>query len=276
MKIRTLIIDDEPHAREGIRLRLKRYADTVAIVGECSSGTEAAAMIGTLKPDLLFLDIQMPEMNGFEVLKQIPPAQMPIVIFVTAFDQYAIRAFEYHALDYLLKPIREDRFKEAIEAASAEAHKRNLEHYVARLQSAVNEYLGLALEEEEEEQTPSALKTSPPQQRPLTRLSIRSKNQISLLAVDEIDWLEAAGDYVYVHAQSHKHLVRETLTSLEERLDRQVFVRIHRSVIVNAGRIVSLHPNEHGDFDVVLKSGEKLKLSRTYRARFEEATGSAL
>jgi two-component system, LytTR family, response regulator len=273
VKIRTLIIDDEPHAREGIRLRLKRYADKIEIVGECSSGTEAVMVIDALKPDLLFLDIQMPEMNGFEVLKHIRIASMPIVIFVTAFDQYAIRAFDCHALDYLLKPIREDRFKETLQAVFAEAHKRNLEQYAARLQSAVNEYLGLASDRDDE--IPEA-PPAPSAQRRLTRLSVKSKNQVSLLGVDEIDWIEAAGDYVYIHTQSHKHLVRETLASLEERLDPALFVRIHRSVIVNAERIVSLRANEHGDFDVFLKSGAKLKLSRSYRARFEEQTGSML
>ncbi|HLP14674.1 MAG TPA: LytTR family DNA-binding domain-containing protein, partial [Bacteroidota bacterium] len=233
---------------------------------------EAVHMITTLKPDLLFLDIQMPEMNGFEVLQKIPAAQMPIVVFVTAFDQYAIRAFEYHALDYLLKPIREDRFNEAIQAACSEVHKRNLEQYVSRLQSAVNAYLSDAAIDVDS-QPDARLRSSQPA---LMRLTVKSKNQISLLDVREIDWIESAGDYVYVHTRSHKHLVRETLVSLEERLDPRLFVRIHRSVIANIEQISTLKPNDHGDFDIYLKSGVKLKMSRTYRAHFEHVTGNLL
>lgn len=271
MKIRTLIIDDEPHAREGIRLRLKRHAE-IEVIGECASGLEAVTVINTLKPDLLFLDIQMPEMNGFEVLRALSVSPMPIVIFITAFDQYAIRAFECHALDYLLKPIREDRFKDTLQTVSLEMHKRNLEHYVARLQSVVNDYLSRVEADDKEAES----RETHAVHRHLSRLTIKSKNQISLLGVGEIDWIESAGDYVYVHTQSQKHLVRETLVSLEERLDPALFVRTHRSGIVNIEQIVSLRPNDHGDFDVFLKSGTKLKLSRTYRARFEEVTGSAL
>jgi two-component system LytT family response regulator len=269
MNIRTLIIDDEPHAREGIRLRLKR-SSVIDVIGECGSGSEAVRMINALKPDLLFLDIQMPEMNGFEVLRKITVTPMPIVIFITAFDQYAIRAFECHALDYLLKPIREDRFRETLQAVCAESHKRNLELYVAHLQSAMSDYL--SPDEHKEE----ASKETQTAQRPLTRLMIKSKNQITLVNANEIDWIEAAGDYVYVHAQSQKHLVRETLVSLEERLDPRKFVRIHRGIMVNLEQIVSLRANDHGDFDVYLKGGARLKLSRTYRARFEEVTGGML
>jgi two-component system LytT family response regulator len=272
MKIRTLIIDDEPHAREGIRIRLTPFPE-IHCIGECASGREAVTVINTLQPDLLFLDIQMPEMNGFEVLQHIRVDRQPIVIFVTAFDKYAIQAFECHALDYLLKPIREDRFGETMQAVMSESHRRNLEAYVARLHSAARDYaMGGAMPD----QAPSMIADAAAPLRFLTRLMIKAKDQISIVTVDTIDWIESAGDYVYVHAQGQKHLVRETLASLEERLDPQKFVRIHRSVIVNIERITLLRPNEHGDFDVVLKNGVKLKLSRTYRAHFELVTGNPL
>ena len=216
MKIRTLIIDDEPHAREGIRIRLMRYPD-IELVGECASGNEAVTVINTLQPDLLFLDIQMPEMNGFEVLQKIQVNRQPIVIFVTAFDKYAIQAFECRALDYLLKPIREDRFKEAVQVVLSESHRRNVEAYAAKLQSAVTDYFTL---------TGNAAGGIPAYsaapQRYLTRLMIKAKDQISIVGVETIDWIESAGDYVYVHARAQKHLVRETLVSLEDRLDPEI------------------------------------------------------
>jgi two-component system LytT family response regulator len=271
MKIRTIIIDDEPHAREGIRIRLAPFSD-IHCIAECSSGSEAVTVINTLQPDLLFLDIQMPEMNGFEVLEHIRVDRQPIVIFVTAFDKYAIRAFECHALDYLLKPIREDRFRETVQTVLSESHRRNLEAYVARLRSAALEY-GAG---DESIDTAAASASAAASQRFLTRLMIKAKDQISIVSVETIDWVESAGDYVYVHANTQKHLVRETLASLEERLDPRMFVRIHRSGIVNIERITSLRPNEHGDYDVILKNGVKLKLSRTYRAHFELATGNLL
>ncbi|MGE5315285.1 MAG: LytR/AlgR family response regulator transcription factor [Acidobacteriota bacterium] len=267
MKIRTLIIDDEPHAREGIRLRLKRFSD-IEVIGEAASGADAASAINRLAPDLVFLDIQMPGMNGFEVLTHVTASPMPIVIFVTAFDQYAIRAFEVHALDYLLKPIGEQRFAEALEAAASEMRKRNLEQYASRLRLAVSEYLGGAGTEE-----PRALQSAP---RMLTRLLVRTKDQISLIEAPEIHWIESAGDYVYVHTHQQKHLLRETLQSLEERLDPQQFIRIHRSAIVRLDQIASLKANDHGDYDVLLKCGAHLKMSRTYRAHFEAAAGGPL
>jgi two-component system, LytTR family, response regulator len=270
MKIRTLIIDDEPHAREGIRIRLARYPE-IYIIGECASGSEAVTVIDSLQPDLLFLDIQMPEMNGFEVLRKIHITPQPIVIFVTAFDKYAIQAFECHALDYLLKPIREDRFCEALRVVLSESHRRNLEQYVAKLQSAASDYSSLT------GMTAAAPVKAPAGARPfLTRLMIKAKDQISIVSVDKIDWIDSAGDYVYVHSQAQKHIVRETLVSLEERLDPRMFVRIHRSVIVNIEQITQLRPNDHGDYDVFLNSGVKLKLSRSYRPHFEQATGNLL
>jgi len=264
-----MIVDDEPHAREGIRIRLKEFKN-IQIVGECSSGGEAVKSINALSPDLLFLDIQMPEMNGFEVLKKIAVAPLPVIIFVTAFDKYAIKAFEIHAVDYILKPIKEDRFKNALQAASAEINHRNLELYASKLKSVVHDYLKIVDDASEVRPAPVVRK------RFVDRLMIKSKDHVSVIPVDEIEWIESAGDYVYVHASSQKHIFRETLTALEERMDPEKFVRIHRSTIVHVGKIKALRLNEHSDFDVMLLSGVKLRLSRTYRAHFEKITGNSL
>jgi two-component system LytT family response regulator len=269
VKIQTLIVDDEPHAREGIKIRLKEYPE-IRVVGECSSGSKAVTSINTLHPDLLFLDIQMPEMNGFEVLKNLSTHPLPIVIFVTAYDKYAIQAFECHAIDYLLKPINENRFKEAMRTALAELNHRNLEVYASKLKSVVNEYLDINEEITEGSHAPVAPK------KYFDRLMIKSKNHVSVVPVIDIEWIESAGDYVYVHSSSQKHILRETLTALEQRMDPQKFIRIHRSTIVNVEKIKTLRLNEHSDYDVFLRNGVKLKLSRTYRAHFEHVTGTAL
>jgi two-component system, LytTR family, response regulator len=271
MKIRAIIVDDEPHAREGIRLRLKKYSN-IQIVEECSSGKKAVAAINSLYPNLIFLDIQMPEMNGFEVLSKITVSPLPFIIFVTAFDKYAIQAFEYHALDYLLKPISEARFNEALQVAIAEVNHRNLELYASKLKSAVNDYLSIV--DGRIEKTHSAEEKG--DKNYLNRLMIKSREQISMISIDEIDWIESAGDYVYVHSKSQKHIVRDTLTSLEKRLNPQKFIRIHRSAIVNIEQIKSLKPNVHGDYDVFLHNGDKLKLSRSFRAQFQKVTGNSL
>jgi two-component system LytT family response regulator len=212
----------------------------------------------------------MPEMNGFEVLKKVTVTPLPVVIFVTAFDKYAIKAFEYHAVDYLLKPIREDRFKNAIRSALSEISHRNLELYANKLKSAVNDYLEMTEEKTEGYQAPAA------QKKYLDRLMIKFKDHVSVIPIHEIEWIESAGDYVYVHSSSQKHILRETLTALEQRLDPQKFIRIHRSTIVNVEKIKTLRLNEHSDFDVYLLSGMKLRLSRSYRAYFEQMTGNLL
>jgi two-component system LytT family response regulator len=260
MKIRAMIVDDESPAREGIKLRLKEFPD-VEVVGECSSGKEAVSAIGALQPDLLFLDIQMPEMNGFEILRAIGLSSVPVVIFITAYDTHAIEAFEVHALDYLLKPINDDRFRAAVRFARSALTHRSFGLYAHKLQSAVNEYLTVARDNSEERSGGG----SSTEKGYLSRLMIKTKGEISMISVREIDWIESAGDYVYVHVQSRKHIVRQTLASLEKMLDPRHFVRIHRSTLVNL---------EHGDYDVYLRTGTKLKLSRTYWAHFQRLAGN--
>lgn len=271
MKVRALIVDDELHARDGIRIRLEDYPE-VEIVGECSSGTEAVAAIDELRPDLLFLDIQMPEMSGFEVLRQVTADPLPIVVFVTAYDRYAVKAFEFHALDYLLKPIGEERFRETLKIALSQAGRRNFEAYASNLKQLVNDYLSFS----GEQQISADSKHNKPQGRFLDRLVIKNHDHISFLAVDDIDWIESAGDYVYVHSSSSKHIIRRTMRDLENKIDPEKFVRIHRSTIVNVEKIKSLRSNEHGDYDVYLKNGERLKLSRSFRSHFQKVIGNSL
>lgn len=259
MKIRTIIIDDEPHAREGIRIRLKDFKE-IEIVDECSSGYDAVEKINILLPHLIFLDIQMPGMNGFEMLKKIDRAKMPVVIFVTAYDKYALKAFEYHAVDYLLKPIDNRRFKDAVDYAISEINHRNLELYSTKLRAIANDYLKLISKPE----------NNLADEKFVNRLSIKHKNIIKIISVSEINWIEAQGDYVFIHSNSEKYLLRDSLMALEKKLNPDVFVRIHRSSIVNIERVEKLKTSEHGDYDVYLKDGTKLKMSRTYRDKFKK------
>lgn len=266
MIIRTLIIDDEPRARQGIRARLQDFPD-IRIIGECSSGLEAVEIIKTTTPDLIFLDIQMPEMNGFEMLQKIPSHVMPIVIFVTAYDQYAVKAFEYHALDYLLKPIEEDRFHKTLNNVFEEYNRRNLQAYVDKIKAMMKDYLQVI----GEGQTDRPGSTAMAEKEYLSRFMIKTPNHINIISVNEILWIESAGDLVFLHTKSHKHIYRETMTALEADLDPKKFVRIHRSAIVNIEKVKHLHPVSHGDFDVHLEHDIKLRMSRTYRDKFQQA-----
>lgn len=266
--IRALLIDDEPHAREGIRLRLKEYS-TITILGECSSGAEAVKAVNSQKPDLIFLDIQMPEMNGFKVLQKITMQPMPIVIFITAFDRYAVKAFEYHALDYLLKPINDDRFHDAVQAAMTAVNHRNMEKYEQKIELLIKDYLTLTETAPLEMPSSSAAAA-----KYIDRLLIKTKDHILVIAIRDIDWIESAGDYVYIHIQGQKHILRETMSDLEQRLDPKQIIRIHRSMMVNVDRIKSLRSNEHGDYDVFLHNGVKLKMSRSYRNIFQNILGN--
>lgn len=259
MKIRTIIIDDEPHAREGLRIRLKNFHN-VDIIDECSSGQQAIEKINSLAPDLIFLDIQMPDINGFEVLKKVKKDKMPVVIFVTAYDKYALKAFEYHAVDYLLKPVDNKRLKEAMEYTVNEVNYRNVELYTKKLKAIADDYLELITNKE----------INYAGKKYLEKLLIKNKNVIKIIPVSNIDWIEAQGDYVYVHCDSEKFLLHDSLSALEKKLNQKIFVRIHRSFIVNIEKVEKFKANEHGDYDVYLKNGIKLKMSRTYRDIFQK------
>jgi two-component system LytT family response regulator len=245
-KIRTLIVDDETPARRKIRRLLAAESD-MEVVGECGDPMKAVEFIQQRNPDLVFLDVQMPGLDGFGVLESLPPKNVPEVIFVTALDQYALRAFEVRALDYLLKPFDRARFRQALDRARRQI-RQQVGHTLDPRLSQLLETLG-----------------SKPKQA--DRVIIKSAGRIMLLRTDEIDWVEAADNYVRVHVGSESHLLRETLGALELRLNPAKFMRIHRSTVVNIDRVKELQPWFHGDYIVILQDGSRLNLSRTYRDR---------
>lgn len=249
MKIKTLIIDDEPLARDRVKRFLRDESD-IRIIGECGNGKEAVAAIKEQKPDLVFLDIQMPEKNGFEVVKALDEKTMPAVIFVTAYDQYALQAFDVHALDYLLKPFNRERLHKAVSHARDHIETKRIGNLDERLASLIAD-----------------LKS---EKKYLERLVVKSVGRVFFLKVDEIDWIEAAGNYVKLHAGRESHMVRETMNGIEGKLDPDKFLRIHRSTVVNIDRIKELHPMFSGDYAVILRNGTELALSRNYRERLLE------
>ncbi len=242
--IRALIIDDEPIARDYLRDLLNESHD-VRVVGEAANGIQAIETITRERPDLLFLDIQMPEMDGFEMLSHLDPALLPLIIFVTAHDTYALQAFESNALDYLLKPFDRPRFQKSLDRAVELIRSRNLAGFEKRLRSMV-----------------SRLNSDKP---PLKKLMIRSRDRIFFLKTENIRFIEAAGNYAVLHAAEKEHLIRKTLYSLEERLDPNIFVRIHRSTIVNLEYIREIVSLNKGEYQILLDNGLALKLSRNYR-----------
>ena len=251
-KIRTLVVDDEPMGRERVRSLLQHEED-VEIVGECSDGAQAIVAIQQHAPDLVFLDVQMPGATGFGVIDAVGPERMPNVIFVTAYDEYALKAFEYHALDYLLKPFNRDRFQETLKHARASLERRRAGDLGRRLLALVND-----------------IKPETPR---LERLVVKSGGRVFFLRTDDIDWIEAAGNYVRLHLGEESHLFRETMNRMEARLDARRFVRIHRSRIVNSERIKELQPWFNGEYVVILRNGTRLTLSRGYRDRLQDQVG---
>jgi two-component system, LytTR family, response regulator len=249
--IRVLIVDDEPIARRGIRQHLRAETD-LEVIGESGDGAAAIDAITGLAPDLVFLDIQMPEVGGFDVVEAIGVARMPAVVFVTAYDEHALRAFDVHAVDYVLKPIDRHRFRTAVERA-----RRRLADTPGELDRRIAAALG---------------ELGRPAHDYAKRIAIKGDGRVILVDVDEVDRLEAAGNYVEVHSGARHHLVRETMASLEGRLDPARFVRVSRSSIVNATRVRELQPMFNGDFVVVLRDGTKVAGSRRYRAAFDLLT----
>ncbi len=248
--IRTLIVDDEPLAREGIRLLLAGDPE-IEVVGESGAGRDAVRQISALRPDLVFLDVQMPELDGFGVLNALAPAPLPAVIFVTAFDRYAIQAFEVHALDYLLKPYDDERFGDALRRAKTHLQLTRALELREQLLSLLADVGG--------EQRPAA-----PAPAPAERLAIKDGPRVVSLCIDEIDWIEAADYYVQIHTNGKCYLHRETMQSLERRLDAAQFVRIHRSAIINRRRIRELSSSRR-ETVVVLEGGATLKVARSQR-----------
>ena len=251
-RIRTILVDDEPLARENLRLRLRDEID-VEVVGECANGPEAVDAIRRLRPDLLFLDIQMPGMNGFEVIDEVSPEELPVVIFVTAYDRYALDAFRVHALDYLLKPVEDERFANALRVAReriAEARR--------------------AGEGETVFQVPDG------RARFLDRLVIKARGRVFFLRTTQLDWSEADGDYSRLHVGQRSYLLRRTMSELEARLDPAVFIRVNRSSIVPLDRIEELTPESRGEYLIRLAGGVEVKLTRGYREKLEGILGDRL
>lgn len=275
-KIRTLIIDDEPAARRGIRSLLERDEDVV-VMGEAGSGREAVAMIRAERPDLVFLDVQMPEMNGFKVLESLGDCPVPAVIFVTAFDEHALQAFEVNAVDYLLKPYDDDRFAAALRRAKSEIVRRQTDLLGHRLSSLLG-YLQAtgAASDDSPAVPPPAPASASAEAITRDRVLLKTGGEIHFLKAEEIDWVEAEGDYMRFHAAGRVHLLRETMGHLEDRLDPKRFIRIHRSTIVNIDRVKKLSPSFAGEYAVILHDGTKLRLSRGYLERLQELMQGAL
>jgi two-component system LytT family response regulator len=246
MPLTALIVDDEPLAREGLRMLLAEDPE-VAAIHEAKDGREAVAAIQGTRPDLVFLDVQMPEMDGFGVVAEVGAEHMPAVVFVTAHDRYAIQAFEINAIDYLLKPVTEERFRQALARAKARLNAKPTD-------DASRQILSL-------------LETIASPRRYLKRLAVRSAGKTVFVDVEDVDWLEAAENYVQLHAGRAGHLIHVTMNTLEKSLDPETFVRIHRSVIVNVNRIKELQPALHGEYTITLTNGVRLQSGRMYNAK---------
>lgn len=253
--IRVLVADDETPARQRLTDHLKKDSQVTALL-EAADGQTAVEMIENEVPDLVFLDVQMPELNGLEVIEAVGPAAMPLTIFVTAYDQHAIRAFEANALDYLLKPFSDERLEVALVRAKARLSERNMQEFGRSVLRMISERQPVA--------------------RRLDRLVVRSAGTTRFIRVADIDWIEAAGVYVNLHIGGKEMLYRAALNDLAERLDPLRFIRVHRSAIVNIESIVELQTISHGEFDVVLKDGHRARVSRTYRGQLEMRLGQSL
>jgi two-component system LytT family response regulator len=256
MKIRALIVDDEPLARQRIRL-LARDEPDLELIGECESGADALIAIERDSPDLIFLDVQMPEMDGFELLQKLPRERLPIVIFITAYDKHAVRAFESHALDYLLKPVQPERFKAAI----ARAHEHLANQHAS---SAARGLLDLLAARQGSPVVPATAQY-------LTRLTVKSDDKVVVIKTGDIDSIESAGNYVAVNVGKESHILRETLNALEKQLDPERFLRVSRSAIVNLDRVKELQPMFKGEHIIVLQNGKRLTMTRGLLREVEQA-----
>jgi two-component system, LytTR family, response regulator len=256
----AIVVDDEALGRRGIVSRLAKR-DGIDVVAECRSGREAVAAVKSLRPDLVFLDVQMPGMDGFAVLRELEPEECPYVIFVTAHDRHALAAFEVHALDYLMKPIDDERFQDALRRAEEAIRRDRDGDFGRRVRAAVAEISGGASD------APS--RTAP------DRYPVRDAGKVTFVRLADIDWVGAEGDYVRLHCGARSWLSRDTLSSVERRLGRRRFLRIHRSTLVNADRIVEMRPFHNGDAVVILRDGTELRLSRAHRDAVARLAGRA-
>jgi two-component system LytT family response regulator len=257
MSIRTLLVDDEPLAREGMRMQLAAEPD-IEIAGEAADGVQAVEAIQALKPDLVFLDVQMPEVDGLEVVERVGPGAMPAVIFVTAYHQHAVRAFELHAVDYVLKPVHEERLRGALARARMRLANRDENVLASRLEALLTDFRALRARVEAGDGGEAAHKFA-------AWISVAGRNSTQLVRVEDVDWFEAEGNYVRLHVGTQNHLIRSTLRGMADQLDPGTFIRIHRSTIVNVNRIREIQPWFGGDYIALLHDGRQLRVSRSYR-----------
>lgn len=271
-KIRALVVDDESLAREALQVMLDDDSE-IEVVAECRNGQEAAAAIREKSPDIVFLDIQMPEMDGFQVIEEVGLERMPVTVFVTAFDKHALRAFEARALDYLLKPFDHDRFDSALYRAKTLVRQQKLGEISESLFALMND-LKLKIGETVSE-TNNGKFEKETRKNPLNRVVIKSSGRIYFLKIEELDWVESTGNYLNLHSGSRTHLIRETMGDFHAKLDLRKFLRIHRSTIVNIERIKDIQPLFKGEYVITLTNGKRLKASRGYRGEIQSLLDEA-
>lgn len=271
--IRTVLVDDEPDAREGVRHLLEPDAD-IALVGEGRDGREAVELVERLEPELLFLDVQMPELDGFSALASIAESARPVVVFITAYDEYAVRAFEVHALDYLLKPFSDERFANTLQRAKDHVRQRRAGALGQRFAALFGDVaIQASSREGPGSDQPNASEPGQGEGRYYDRILVKTAKGSVFIRAEEIDWIQADDYYARLHVGDRGYLIRETMQSLEERLDPRQFVRVHRSAIVNVDRVQSLQPYFRGKHILTLKDGTRVTMSRSRRANFERAVG---
>jgi len=266
MAIRTLIVDDEPLARRGLELRLQRHPD-IDIVGEAGNGREAFHAISRLKPELMFLDVQMPGVDGFALLRAVPATLMPLTVFVTAFDKYALDAFAASALDYLLKPVEDARLDQSLDRAREQLTRRAASDQCERLLKLI-----ATLPNTPAASFADAIAPGDAVRRPSDKLAIKDGQRIVRVDTEAIQWIDAAGDYMCIHAGNDTHVLRATMRDLEHRLDARRFARVHLSTIVNLSRVKEMRPHPNGEYFLVLDTGHELKLSRSYKDKVQLLT----
>jgi two-component system LytT family response regulator len=261
--LKALIVDDEHLARRGLEIRLQKF-DDVEICAQSRNGREALQAVKEHAPDMMFLDVQMPGMDGFDVLRNLSTSNMPAVIFVTAYDEFALKAFAANALDYLLKPINDERLAQAVERARHDCDDRRANEHREKLLKFVCELSGQEMSLDEALSAASATGQRYPQ-----RIAIRDGAETTCVDVAAIDWIDAAGDYMCVHAEGNTHVLRGTMKHLEELLNPETFIRVHRSAIVNRHRVRSMRPHRNGEYFLTLEGDTELKLSRKYKSNIE-------
>lgn len=267
--LRVLIVDDEPLARQGLKLRLQAH-DDVEIVGECNNGLDAVALIPRERPDLVFLDIQMPELNGFQVIHKLRELKqpMPLIVFVTAYDSYAIKAFDIHALDYILKPVDDLRLEAALSKVRNTMSAQENETHTNKLVSLVADLTG----DDCEEILRKLAAGEPVETSPYSDvMSIKDGSEVTRVPVADIQWVDAAGDYMCVHAKDGMHIMRKTMKELEQSLNPKTFIRVHRSALVNINFVKKLVSHVSGEYHLILHNDTELKVSRSHRDRVKSA-----